>query len=237
MRFRSAAPATVLVAVLTVALSFPAPRSFAGQVWTDANGDGLPDNRSYFSVPSDLLSVDIWLDTQSFTFTSFRVTVERSGPVSTAAASYWISGGSNSPIDSTSRPNSLIYSGSGYSAHGVTRIGLLVVHPDQFFPGCAPFVSPIIDAQDAFACRLTSGGGSQQFYFQTASSSYMDSGECFDLGACCLPNGSCFETYMYCDCVAAGGQFLGCKTACADCVPTGVEPQTSSWGRVKTIFR
>ncbi len=224
-------------AALVAPLLLIATPAVAGQVWTDANGDGLPDERSIFSVPSVIGSADIWVDTQSFTFTAFRITIERSDYVSTVAAAYWISGGSNAPIDSTSRPKSLIFSGSGYNAHGVTRISRIDVHVDQFFPGCAPFVSPSIDVQDAFVCRLTSGGGTQQFLFQTASSSYMDSGECFDLGACCLPDGSCFETYEFCDCVAAGGQFLGCKTACADCAPTAVEPQTSSWGRVKTIFR
>ncbi len=175
MRFRFAALVTTFL--LTATPAFP------GQVWTDANGDGLPDDQAIFLLPSYLTTVDVWIDTQSFVFTSFRATVERSDLVETVAAGYWISGGSNAPIDMASRPSSLIYSGSGYSGHGITRIGWVTLHIVGV-ADCRVFLSPIIEPGDAFACRLSSGGGSQHFFFQTASGSYLYFSDLAPSGPC-----------------------------------------------------
>lgn len=94
-------PRSTFVAVPALAAVVSANPVAAGQVWLDANGDGLPDpNGLQFIFPSDHLTVDIWVDTQSFTFTGYRVTVDRGNWNTVVSASYVIAGGTNLPIDS-----------------------------------------------------------------------------------------------------------------------------------------
>lgn len=190
----------------------------AGSVWLDRNGDGLPDPGCDFA-PGFEMQVNVWIDTEAFTFTAFQITIEDEG-LRVIEADYTISGGTNAAIDSTSRPSSIIFAGSGYTSQGILQIG--TIRYELEFDLCS-IARPIIDVSDAFRCQVTSNDGAEAYVFPTGTPTCVTLGECFDLAACCLPDGSCFLTYEFCDCEVVGGQFLGCGSSCSSCdVVTGV---------------
>lgn len=59
---------------------------------------------------------------------------------------------------------------------------------------------------------------------------------CPPIGACCLPDGSCVET-LESECLAQGGLFQGFQVPCAPdlCPPTAT--RSTTWGRVKAVYR
>lgn len=151
--------------VLSVAL-LPAA-AFAGQIWTDGNGDGAPDVGPLPGVPSQVVTVDVWLDTQSFTFTSFQAWTQydpqcaqyQSGQVTLA-------GGVPDIIDTFSNPRGRGMTGSGYApTHGVVRIGSLSFHLSAV-PCC---VSPITDTSNPYGTFSIISGTTTYLLFSTAS--------------------------------------------------------------------
>jgi hypothetical protein len=57
---------TVAVAAAVLALCSGAN---AGQIWTDGNGDGLPDVDPIVAAPSTNVTVGLWMDAQSCNWT------------------------------------------------------------------------------------------------------------------------------------------------------------------------
>ncbi len=79
----------ILAVVTAIALIVPTT-ALAGQIWTDGDGDGLPDQAKLFVFPSTNLTVDVWIDTQSYAFTYFQTWIERplASHTSAVATSY-----------------------------------------------------------------------------------------------------------------------------------------------------
>ncbi len=133
---------TLLIAAVVASLAAGAS---AGQIWTDGNGDGLPDAVSFYGdLPSTNVSVDVWIDTQSYAFTYFQGWIERQpGCMTFVGGSYDISGGTNVPIDTFTHPARVGLGGTGYQdRHGVILLGRLTYHLESISSCC---VVPIID--------------------------------------------------------------------------------------------
>ena len=213
-----------MLAMMTVALSVMAfcASADAGQIWTDGNGDGLPDAGSPPNpqVPSTNVTVGIWIDAQSFSWTNFLAYVEWSGDcISYVSASYVISGGSNFQIDDFSHPRGVGFGGSGYTQGGVDHIGNVTLHINSPIPCC---VTPIIDVYNPYYVFSQLGAGSAYMLFVT------NPGTCFNgfgeqFGACCLPDFSCIPNINAIQCAAAGGQWLE-NQPCSSC-PDGGPPR------------
>lgn len=213
---------------LLALLALAAPSS-AGQIWLDGNGDGLPDQNPFNLLPSDQFTIDVWIDTQSFAFTAFRVTVDHRSSTDLVSATYAISGGTNAPIDSTSRPFSVIYSGSGYATHGVQRIGSLTTHVATLIScDCGDgYMEAVVDPGDPFGSRLLSGGGQNVMEFTTQNGTCLGWTSDFPSGACCLPGGGCFSGQES-DCWNAGGTWYGPCSGLGrtECPTTATENET-----------
>ena len=63
------------VAVMAALVAFCSSAN-AGQIWTDGNGDGLPDGAAFPATPSTNVTVGVWIDAQSFTWTNYLAYVE-----------------------------------------------------------------------------------------------------------------------------------------------------------------
>src|SRR5262245_13179111 len=62
---------TLAILVGATLIGICAATSHAGQMWTDADGDGLPDSSPLIRPPCAALTIDLWVDSQSFQFTNF----------------------------------------------------------------------------------------------------------------------------------------------------------------------
>lgn len=148
-------PRLLLTPTLALLLAM-ATAPFGGQpraadMWTDYNGDGLPDPRSPFSVePGRSVSVDVWLDADGFRWTNFVVYVEWDPSAMTyQTADYLISGsGTTFPINRYSQTNAVGLGGFGYdSSSGPDRVARVELRYDGDGVAC---VSPITDSNNTY---------------------------------------------------------------------------------------
>jgi hypothetical protein len=206
---------TLRILSATIALVILFGTAHAGQIWTDQNGDGLPDGGDLVLVaPSTNVTVGVWIDAQSFAWTNFLAYIEWSGLcISYVSASYVISGGSNFPIDDFSHPRGVGFGGSGYSQGGIDHIGNVTLHISSPL-GCC--VTPIIDVYNPYYVFSQLGAGSAYMIFSTnPGSCYNDDGG-GGQGACCFADCSC-QILTESECVAAGGVWNGEGSDCSSC--------------------
>ena len=195
----------------TVMLWLFASRAHAGQIWTDGNADGLPDDgASLLAAPGEVVSVDIWIDAQSFQWTNFLAYAEwNAGCFSYVSAQYLLSGGSNFPIDNFSHPSAIGFGGLGYDRTGVDAIGRVNLRLTVPVSCC---LTPIIDPYNPYYVFSQLGRGESYLLFSS------NPGSCWEPAggpqACCFPDGSC-SVILPADCAAQGGVFQGPGTTCA----------------------
>src|SRR5262245_27777386 len=162
----------LMTTVFLFALALAPATVFAGQIWTDANGDGLADPAVPFPASvSDNVTVRIFFDSQSFTWTNFQAWAEwQTGlTFNMAGSGYDISGGTNFPIDTFSHPNAVGFAGFGFSAiHGVSLVAHAQFHIDVPTMVC---VHPIINVEDPYGVFSILGTQSTYYLFQTAQGS------------------------------------------------------------------
>lgn len=150
--------------IVCAALLGAAGAANAGQIWTDGDLDGLPDATPLTAGPGDTVSVDIYVDSQSFTWTGFIVFVEWDPTaISYLSATYMIVGGTNFPLDTFTHPNAVGWGGFGYGSSGVDLIGAASFRIDAD-PGC---VEPIIDYYNPYQAYSVLISGTTSFLFQT----------------------------------------------------------------------
>jgi hypothetical protein len=202
----------LLTVSLTIAIMACCGAASAGQIWTDGDGDGLPDGGPTVpQLPSTNVTVGVWIDAQSFSWTNFLAYIEWSGDcISYVSASYVISGGSNFPIDNFSHPRGIGFGGSGYAQGGVDHIGNVTLHLNAPVSCC---VTPIIDVYNPYYVFSQLGAGSAYMLFSTNPGSCNDGGP--QVGACCFPDGSCVVLPAS-ECAAQGGIYRGDGVSCAD---------------------
>jgi hypothetical protein len=206
-RFVLAAALSILVGSWLLAL--PAD---AGQIWTDGNGDGLPDDGAVMSAaPGEVVSFDIWIDSQGFQWTNFLAYAEWEAACFTyVSAEYLISGGVNFPVDDFTHPSGIGFGGIQYDRSGVEAISRVSVRLTAPVSCC---VTPIIDVNNPYYVFSQLGQGPSYFLFSS------NPGSCWDASddtpqACCFANGTCaFLTAT--ECLAGGGVPQGPSTTCA----------------------
>jgi hypothetical protein len=203
-----------LTVALTVAAVALCSSAYAGQIWTDGNGDGLADDSTILAAPSTNVTVGVWFDAQSFVFTNFLAYVEWSGDcISYVSASYVITGGANFPIDNFSHPRAIGFGGSGFNRGGVAHAGNIVLHINTPVSCC---VTPIIDVYNPFYVFSQLGAGSAYQLFTT------NPGTCYNdiqlpTGACCFPDFSCIAGLTAEQCAAQGGNQWNQDQDCTSC--------------------
>ncbi len=157
--------------VLGALLLLPAFANGAS-VWCDGNGDGLADTGIFNVTANTNVTVDIWIDSDDFAWTNYLVYIEHaSGAFRRRSTGYYISGGSNFPIDWFSHPRGYGFGGFGYELDGVTKIGWA-----QFkFLGSSALngkcIKPIIDVNNSYGVFSALGAGESYALFGTASNS------------------------------------------------------------------
>ena len=189
-------------------------RTRGGEIWTDGNGDGLPDPPgTLVAAFGDSVEVDVWIDAQSFAWTNFLAYVEWDGSCfQYVSAEYLIAGGSNFPIDRFSHPSAVGFGGFGYTEGGVDRIGRFTL---ELVAQAACCVTPIIDPKNSYGVFSQLGAESAYFLFTS------NPGSCWSplpgIEACCFPNGTCVEADI--GMCPAGSTPRGPGTSCADPCP------------------
>lgn len=155
----------LITSLFIIAVAMLPAAAFAGQIWTDGDGDGLPDGAKFIAEPSAVVSVDIWIDTQSFVFTYFQCWVERQQCLTFQSGQYTITGGTPDVIDTFSNPNATGFTGSGFAnLHGVIKVARATFHID--LPGnCCVF--PIIEYPNPFGTTSILGAGTAYQLFTT----------------------------------------------------------------------
>jgi hypothetical protein len=202
-----------LFALLAMAyLLSPPSRVFAAQIWTDGNDDGLPDGDALFVDPGTIVEVGLWIDSEGFGWTNYTTFVEWTpGCIEFNSASYVISGGGNFPIDTSSHPSAVGFSGSGYNEEGVNHIG------NVSFTVLAPVtccVTPITSPENpSYVFSYLASGADYQLFDTSTATCYGDPGGPLP-GACCFSDGSCAFVAEEA-CVGAGGVFQGPAAQCA----------------------
>jgi hypothetical protein len=167
-----------VVAVLTTAAL--SGTAFAGQIWTDIDGDGLPGDQIYGQV-SDNVLVDVWIDSQSFAFTQFQVVVDIGG-------ADFVGGGAVLPPCAKNflflQPLVIAQGTLCGPQHGVLKAASFTVH----IKDCVTCFVPVIQDSEFGGGSTTCGGdtsrlvnGPATFCFQTAG---------FDCMRCDLPTAS-----------------------------------------------
>lgn len=131
--------------LIVVALALPVSISNAGQIWTDANGDGLPESGENVLPRCSIATIDVWIDSEAFPFTRFVIWaewatglnyVEGSGVVLTSAC------GPDS-IDRSTSPVGIGFSGVACNVDGIHRIGSFQLQTDDLLTERC--VYPLID--------------------------------------------------------------------------------------------
>jgi hypothetical protein len=207
-----------LSVAMTVALVALCSSAYAGQIWTDGNGDGLPDGGpAIVAPPSSNVTVGVWIDAQSFTWTNFLAFIEwpASQCISYVSASYTITGGSTFPIDNFSNPRAVGFGGSGFNQGGVDQIGNATFHINTNVSCC---VSPIISTDNPYYTFSQLGSGAAYMLFSTAGSTCYNDVQ-LPTGACCLPDFSCIPNITASECAAAGGTQWNQGQPCSSCPP------------------
>ncbi len=169
----------LITMVFLLALALAPASVFAGQIWTDGNGDGLPDchfNDPYCNVhcpapqnhlerrDSDLITIDVYLDSQSFQWTNYQAWVQRDGCFQFVSGQYRVTGGTNFPLDNVSNPNATGFAGFGFNQHGVVLVGTLTVHYNGLVKWC---LWPIIEIDNPYGTFSVLGTTSSYFLFNT----------------------------------------------------------------------
>jgi hypothetical protein len=119
-------------------------------LWADGNGDGLPDPAGGVTLTerTALVTVDVWIDSQSFVWTNFQVWLEHPTALAYEDGAYLVSGGNPFPVDDFTRPTLIGLGGFGHlgGRHGVTLLARLTFHKT-----CAEreSVSFLIDPSDS----------------------------------------------------------------------------------------
>ncbi len=136
-----------VASALILAVSSPA---FAGQIWTDVNGDGLPGDK-VFGQPSDNVTVDVWIDSQSFVFSEFQAVIDIGTANFVAAAPL--------PLPCTggtvSSPPVVIAQGTGCPGlHGVLKVARFTIHIND----CVTCPTPLIKDGESPSKSLTCTG-------------------------------------------------------------------------------
>jgi hypothetical protein len=158
----------LITTVFMFALVMAPAAVFAGQVWTDGNGDGLPDVANQNRQPSDLVTVDVWIDSQSFQWTYYQAWIERDPCFVSATGVYVVTGGSNFPLDmDVSRPMTAGFAGSGFNRHGAVLVGRLTAHYAGSPAKCC--FRPVINIEDPYGVFSIVGAGTAYLTFATAS--------------------------------------------------------------------
>jgi FlgD Ig-like domain/Beta-propeller repeat len=136
---------TPLLLLLGLVLALPNASSLqAAEIWLDADGDGLPDSDTLAIEVGQPVTVGIWIDSESYTWTNFLAFVEYGDAIEVDSAAYTVSGGGPFPIDDFSVPNAVGLGGYGYSESGVTQLGNLYVHATASGVVC---LAPRIDTE------------------------------------------------------------------------------------------
>jgi hypothetical protein len=198
-------------------ISWGAAFGGGSSIWTDFDGDGLPDlSGPVFAEPGRLVSVDLWIDGGDFVWTNYLAFVEWNPACMTlTSASYLISGGGgNFPIDDFSLPYAVGFGGFCYDQGGldaIKKIGRITWSVDA--PGfCC--VRPMIDPKNPYYVFSTLAAGPSYQLFSS------NPGTCVsqEQGACCLEDGTCSDVSEG-ECAAIGGVFQGNGVPCAivDC--------------------
>jgi len=200
---------------LSLALVLAAPRAIrAGSVWTDANGDGLPDAPgTLVASTGDVVSVDVWIDSQSFAWTNFLVYAEWTpGRFQFLSGQYRITGGQNFPVDDFTHPSGVGFGGAGYDRQGIDRMATIDL---RVLSGGACCVTPIIDVYNPYYAFCQLGSGAAYLLFTSNPNS------CWTVGAvpeaCCFADATC-SMLTPDECSAAGGTPQGLGTDCASVV-------------------
>jgi len=159
-----------IIGLLAPLLLVATASTHAARIWTDANGDGLPDADSVFAgAPNDVVGVDLWIDSEGFTFANYQAWIERPAGSSFVSAEYFISGGSNFPIDGFSNPSATGLAGFGFAdLSGVSRIGRLSF---QLGTGEGPCATPIVDAGHPLETFSSLGTPTEYALFETSTGS------------------------------------------------------------------
>ncbi|MFN0149832.1 MAG: hypothetical protein ACKVU1_03855 [bacterium] len=203
-----------LLAILLTALtlsSITVTDARAGQIWTDGNGDGLPDTSPLTLPPNTDVTIGLWVDAQSFTWTNYLAYIEWTpGSVQFLSATYVVTGGSNFPIDDFSHPNGVGFGGNGFSQGGVDHIGNVTLRITSPLGA----VTPIIDIYNPFYVFSQLGSGTAYQLFTTNPGTALDPPPP-QTGACCLPDFSC-AVLSEADCAANDGIFMGNQTLCSE---------------------
>jgi hypothetical protein len=173
LAFANATPCDTPAATKPVA---PSSWLYGGRIWTDMDGDGLSEcgpASPFLRAPGDTVSFDVWIDTESFVWSSFSIYVEWE-PIALdfVAAEYIISGGQNGPPDVWGGgPEAVGFVGWGYSRSGVELIGRVHLRYVQPLGTC---VYPMIDPSYYGELWSQCNDDSDTFFFVEGSSSCID---------------------------------------------------------------
>ena len=211
-RAHSAVSRPVLAAFSVVAvLALAGSPAYPGQIWTDGDADGLPDDGATLTVaPGEIVSVDIWIDSQAFQWTNFLVYAEWGAACfSYVSAQYLLTDGKNFPIDRFSHPSGVGFGGFSYDRSGVEAIGRVNLRLTAPVTCC---LTPIIDPNNPYGVFSQLGQGKSYFLFSSNPGSCWEPSS--ELQACCMPDGSCTDLPPA-TCAADGGTWQGAGTTCA----------------------
>lgn len=211
--------------ILLLLVTHVASPAVSGEIWTDGDGDGLPDpSGALFASFGDSIEVDVWIDAQAFAWTNYLAYVEWGASCfEFVSAEYLITGGSNFPIDRFSHPSAVGFGGFGYTEGGIDRVGRVRL---RLVAQAACCVAPVIDPDNSYAIFSQLGAASQYLLFNS------NPGSCWSplpgIEACCFPNGTCIEAEIGA-CPAGStprGPATNCDAPCpvqpgACCLPSG----------------
>ncbi len=139
-------------------------------LWADGNGDGLPDPVGGVTLTdrSALVTLDVWVDSQSFVWTNFQIWLERPPGLVYEDVAYLVTGGNPFPVDDFTRPTLLGLGGFGYfgGRHGVTLLARLTLHKTRAERDSVSF---LIDPADSNDICSTLGTPTAYFVFDRAA--------------------------------------------------------------------
>jgi len=200
-----------LVFLAALALLTAAAGASAGQIWTDGDGDGLPDAGLVSTAPDSSLTVGIWVDSQSFAWTNFLAYVEWApGCATFVSGEYVVAGVAPFPVDDFSHPSGVGFGGQGAAPpiSGVTHLANATLRIDAPV-GCC--IVPIIDVANPSYVFSQLGAGSDYLIFASNPGSCLS--DTTATGACCFSDGSC-QVLPAEACGSLGGASQGAGTTC-----------------------